>query len=256
MGLVPNCPEECRPATGFLDCLRRVQSDSELAALLDQICHELGFRHYAIIDHVDLRRRSPGLVHIDNYPAVWSEHFVRNRIYLDDPVIQASLTTNVGFTWDEVPSMIRLTAVQQEILAGAARNGLREGVTVPANIPGQVHGSCSFAAHPSRSLPRSSLDVAFIIGAFAFAAARRIRRATSTAPPSPRLTPRQRECLVLVANGKTDWEISRILGLSEETVTKYLNAARRRYDVATRAQLVSAALYDGQIGFLDLQRWQ
>jgi len=51
-----------------------------------------------------------------------------------------------------------------------------------------------------------------------------------------------------MAQGKTDWEIGTILGLSEETVTKYLNAARSRYGVVRRTQLAIAALCDGTLG--------
>jgi LuxR family quorum-sensing system transcriptional regulator CciR len=59
-----------------------------------------------------------------------------------------------------------------------------------------------------------------------------------------------------VAQGKTDWEISKILGLKEDSITKVINAARRRYDVANRTELVVAALFDGQISFNTVRHWQ
>ncbi|MBB5720345.1 DNA-binding CsgD family transcriptional regulator [Stakelama sediminis] len=46
---------------------------------------------------------------------------------------------------------------------------------------------------------------------------------------SPVLTRRQRDCLIWAARGKGDWEISRILGVSEETVAKHFRAACERY---------------------------
>jgi LuxR family quorum-sensing system transcriptional regulator CciR len=66
------------------------------------------------------------------------------------------------------------------------------------------------------------------------------------------LTHRQLECIVLVARGKSDWEISKILGLSEHTVKDYIKEARERYDVPTRIQVVMRALYDGAIPFSEL----
>jgi DNA-binding CsgD family transcriptional regulator len=58
---------------------------------------------------------------------------------------------------------------------------------------------------------------------------------------------RERDCVTLLGAGLTDGEIGRRLALSEETVTKYLNAARRRNGFARRSQLIVAALRDGEI---------
>ena len=47
------------------------------------------------------------------------------------------------------------------------------------------------------------------------------------------------------------WEISRILGLSEETVARHIDLARARYGVTKRLQLAVHAIFDGQISFLE-----
>jgi LuxR family quorum-sensing system transcriptional regulator CciR len=66
------------------------------------------------------------------------------------------------------------------------------------------------------------------------------------------LTDRQRDCVIWAARGKSDWEISRILGLSEDTVTEYLKRARQRYGVSKRTMLAVHALFDGAISFADV----
>jgi LuxR family quorum-sensing system transcriptional regulator CciR len=68
----------------------------------------------------------------------------------------------------------------------------------------------------------------------------------------PRLTDRQRECILWVARGKSDWEISRILGIEHETVVRHLKLARERYGVAKRTMLAVQALFDGSISFTDV----
>jgi LuxR family quorum-sensing system transcriptional regulator CciR len=70
--------------------------------------------------------------------------------------------------------------------------------------------------------------------------------------PPPRLTDRQRDCVVLAARGKSDWEIARILGISHQTVIQYLKRARARYGVASRTLLAVHALFDGTIAFIDV----
>jgi LuxR family quorum-sensing system transcriptional regulator CciR len=121
---------------------------------------------------------------------------------------------------------------------------------VPAHVPGEPEGSCSFAVRRGRSLPARHLHCAELIGARAFGAARRLH-GYPAAGARPRLSRREQQCLCLVARGKSDWEIGRILGIGEETVRHYVKRARAAYDVATRTQLVVHGLRDSWIGFGD-----
>ena len=124
---------------------------------------------------------------------------------------------------------------------------LREGLTIPAHIPGDAHGSCSFAWASGQAANDDALTFAQSIGSFAFEAARRLH--SPIAIERPKLTNRQRECMIWVARGKTDWEISRILGLRPTTVVEHLKNARDRYDAATRVTLTVRALFDGALNF-------
>ena len=58
----------------------------------------------------------------------------------------------------------------------------------------------------------------------------------------PRLTPRQRQCLVLVAKGKTDRQVGRTLRISGETVHKHVESIKKAYRARSRMQLVIRAL--------------
>lgn len=239
-------------AEQIIKTLHSAADRATLIAQLHNVSTDLGFDFFALIDHVDLRCTSPGVIHFDNYPAVWSEHFIRNGLYVDDPVLHASTRTGIGFPWTAVPDMVRLTPRRRNILESAAREGMGPGFTVPSNIPGERHASCSFAVRLGRELPEQSLMLAQLVGLFAFDAARRIVIGTGRAIDPPHLTPKQRDCVVLAGQGKSDSVIAQLLGLSENTVTNYLAAARDRYGVATRTQLVTAALADGEIGFSEV----
>jgi DNA-binding CsgD family transcriptional regulator len=57
--------------------------------------------------------------------------------------------------------------------------------------------------------------------------------------PSESLSARERECLRWVAAGKTDWEISVILGISAATVRFHLDRSRHKLGVRSRAQAVA-----------------
>jgi LuxR family quorum-sensing system transcriptional regulator CciR len=238
----------------FVSDVRDIESEGDLVAALDEITRELGFRYFALTSHTDVRSNS-WAIRLHNYPDGWAEWFDAQQLGSTDPVHRASHLTSVGFAWSKLPEMIPLTRRDLQILAAARSTGIGDGFTVPAHVPGEVHGSCSFATEAGNHLPCDHLPLLQLVGAFAFEAARRVRRMREpNAVPAPRLTDRQRECVVWAARGKSDWEIAKILGVSHQTVIQHLKQARERYGVAKRTVLAVHALFDGTIAFLDVLR--
>ncbi|MGZ8351010.1 MAG: LuxR C-terminal-related transcriptional regulator, partial [Allosphingosinicella sp.] len=161
--------------------------------------------------------------------------------------------TLTGFFWSEVGSVIALNEKHRRRAEEVGRTGLGDGFVVPTHIPGEPLGSCHFATRSGRRVPRENSAALQAIAAFGFEAARRL--AQSQSDPyclSASLTQRQRECLILSARGKSDSVIAQLLGLSPKTVNAYVEAAKRRYGVATRGQLIVRALYASQITFHDV----
>jgi LuxR family quorum-sensing system transcriptional regulator CciR len=229
-----------------------IETEEALSELVEAISREMGFSYFALTHHLDIREAPRPAIRLHNYPPGWVAYFDEQKLGPSDPVHRASHLTTVGFAWSQLDAMIRLTPRDRAILALAGNNGIGDGYTVPAHIPGESNGSCSFATRAGQPLPEQHLPTAHLIGAFAFEAARRLWRVRGAEAALPRLTDRQRDCLVWAARGKSDWEIGRILGIGQETVIQHLKDARDRYGVAKRAQLIVQALFDGTIGFLDV----
>jgi LuxR family transcriptional regulator, quorum-sensing system regulator BjaR1 len=59
------------------------------------------------------------------------------------------------------------------------------------------------------------------------------------------LTPREREVLALVAQGKSAREIGEILRIAKRTVDEHVQAAVRKLSAANRTHAVAIALRDG-----------
>jgi len=240
-------------AEAFLRDVCETSTEVELAEALAIVTRELGFSYFALTHHVDIRRAPQPAIRLHNYPDDWVQYYDDHSLGVSDPVHRASHVTSVGFAWSEIPRMIALTPRDREILARGDAQGIGDGFTIPANVPGETHGSCSFANPAGTALSDDHLPLAQLVGAFAFEAARRLWRVRSPlAMPAPKLTDRQRECILWVARGKSDWEISRILGVEHETVVRHLKLARERYGVAKRTMLAVHALFDGSISFTDI----
>jgi len=233
-----------------------VANADDLATALAAVTKDLGFQYFALSHHVDFAAAGGQAIRLHNYPAQWQDFYDRHSLGICDPVHRASQVTSIGFPWSRMRSMIPLTASDMRVLALGGALGIANGFTVPAHVPGEASGSCTFASEAGHPMPERMLPLAQLAGNFAFEAARRLWTGRGRRQPGrmPILTDRQRHCVLLVACGKSDWEMSQILGLSEETVTRHIKQACERYGVNKRTLLVIRTLFDGTITFTDILR--
>lgn len=234
----------------FLSDLENIDTEEQLAQVISEIAADLGFRYFALTDHVDLRRSSSA-IRIHNYPGGWAEWFDEHSLGVSDPVHRASNISLRGFTWAQLPGLIPLTRADRHILKLARAEGIGEGYTVPANVPGEAHGSCSFACATGAKFSTEHLNTLQLIGLYAFDAARKIRKRQVGAAPV-KLTDRQREVVICSSSGMSDKQIGRILGISENTVGEHMRNVCHRYGVKRRTQVTVSALADGTIGFQEI----
>jgi LuxR family quorum-sensing system transcriptional regulator CciR len=238
----------------FIEDASAVNNEAELTSILAAIARELGFAYFALTTHLSQRTSPTGAaIRIHNYPGEWERHYDDQQLGRTDPVHRACQVTAVGFAWSKLPTIIQLTPNDRRMLEAAALQGLGEGYSVPAHVPGEVNGSCSFATARGTPLAAEHLASAQLVGTFAFEAVRRLqRRQNDRLAGPPHVSNRERDCLIWVARGKSDPEIATILGLSPETVRQYVKQARANHDVVSRSQLVAHALFTGTISFMDI----
>lgn len=238
----------------FMRLVEAVATADDLTAAMTTVTTELGFQYFALSHHVDVVAAAGRAIRLHNYPARWADYYDAKALGVSDPVHRASHVTSTGFCWSRIAAMIPLTAADERILARGRDEGIGDGFTIPANVPGEARGSCSFANEAGRPIPAAMLPLAQLAGAFAFEGARRLwtARGHLPSPSPPRLTDRQRDCVMWAARGKGDWEIGRILGISEETVARHIKQACARYGVNKRTLLAIRTLYDGTLIFPDV----
>lgn len=237
----------------FVRTVRDADSLAGIGATLSDATRRFRFSHFALLQRVSARlQTSP--VQLSDFPAEWIELLAQADYYVHDPVLVASEKSVAPFAWADLPRLITMTRQHKRYMATAEASGLGQGYTVPIHVPGQASGLCSFVTGTGARLPSESLPAAQYLACFAFEAARRL--AVTRPDPDdggiPRLTPRQLDCVVLAAKGKSNWVAGQLLGLSPGTIHKYLESAKRRYGVSSRTELVVRALYDGQLSFNDV----
>jgi LuxR family quorum-sensing system transcriptional regulator CciR len=233
-------------------------SIDDMAGLREAVAESsraLGFNYFALVHHIHFGRPSTDKIRLSNYPLEWLAK-IREDERFDEPVLKAAERTSSGFLWSRLDEYVPLAPSQRQYMRRAARFGLAEGFTVPNHIPGETFGSCHFAVSRRDDLPHENLPAAQLLGTFAFEKARQIiqrhrQPSEEFVIPAP-LTERQRDCLLFAAKGKSDTVIAQLLDIRPRTVNQHMEAAKRRYSVATRAQLIVRALFRSEICFSEV----
>ena len=248
-------PDAVRSISGHVDCLRSAGSLEEIALRLAEVSRELGFAYHALVQHADIARPPRQFLFMQNYPAAWVDTYARGGLHRVDPARRLAGYRPGSFAWSEIPRFGRLSVLEARMMDEAHGAGLGEGVTVPLHAFGERAASCSFVTASGQDLPADALWTAEAVARAAFSAIFDLTH-RGRSKRLPRLTPRQLQCIELVGQGKSDWAIGTILGLTEDTVTAYLRAARQVLGVSSRTQLAVAAIAYGLIGVGDMVSWQ
>jgi DNA-binding CsgD family transcriptional regulator len=141
------------------------------------------------------------------------------------------------FRWSD----IALINPQERALAQAlVDNGFGDGLAAPCHGPGGYVGVVSLAFERLNEVAPADRS------AIMFAAQVLHNRMRGLSPLKqsdlPRLSPRERDCIGFIAEGRSDWDISVILGVAQTTVISHVQNAKRKLGAATRAQAVARAI--------------
>ncbi|MEM8551754.1 MAG: LuxR family transcriptional regulator [Pseudomonadota bacterium] len=169
------------------------------------------------------------------YPALWMARYLMKRYWRIDPVIREGFRRNAPFDWQDVD---RTTPAVAAFFEDAARFGVgQNGLLLPLNTTAGQRGIISISSDLTGSA-WADYKSAFLPDFLEVGSAlhrRGVFELFGTELP-PRLSPRERECLRWVAEGKEVPDIAIITALSEHTVRTYLKSARMKLGCGTKTQ--------------------
>lgn len=181
---------------------------------------------------------------LNGWPTEWYERFTRRGYFHLDGVGQWALRTTQPFTYGEVPDYLRLPELAMKVRAEAKAFGLADGLVLPIRSARRRQSVLSFSCGTRCDLsPRAKAALQLV----AIVAEGICRDALANSPAPEKLTDREREVLAWAALGKSAWETSVILTISERTVIKHLEHVRSKLNAATTTQAVVEGLRYGEI---------
>jgi DNA-binding CsgD family transcriptional regulator len=180
------------------------------------------------------------------YPSGWIERYLEAGYAAVDPIIGRAAAAGAPYLWDELGA---LSPRQRRMFAEAAEFGLRHGICVPIHAPrGEVFVMSIAGSAPAADLRAMRRHLYLLSAQFRLAHEELLRPAPEAAAPPPNpLTARERECLAWSARGKSSWEISVILGISEFTAVFHVRNACAKLDAANRVLGIAKAIRLGLI---------
>lgn len=156
-----------------------------------------------------------------------------------DPVMSSLMTQSVPVVYDR---QTYIDAGVGDLWEMQAPYGFKTGIAVKLHLPGDKH--FLLGVDREEPLPPPGMELMQMVAglqllaAHALTAADRLLSPKLTKSDLPKLTRRELDVLSWTAQGKTAWEVSVILSMSEKTVNFHLGNAMRKLGVTSKHQAV------------------
>lgn len=227
----------------------------ELREALEEFTASSGYKFYTYvtgrvvggrrITNFDPREKP---FHLSNVPEAWEAHYSQHRYYDQDPIMLFALSNLMPERWSNIVRRSQMTPKQHKIINEAKDSGLGDGVIIPVHGPGGEFAVLSLTHDESAKQTKSNVeldDAALHMFALRFHNIVRNRNKAGPAEIPADLTNREIDVLFWTAEGKSSWDISQILGISESTVNFHVNSAKRKLGVYSKPHAV-AKMYSFQ----------
>jgi len=233
-----------------LEQLKYAESTSEIPKILEKISHLIEFDYFLLGIAIPSSITSSEVIVYDNYPIEWRKQYDAEGYAKEDPIVQYSMNNYLPITWPQILESIDIDKKQLNIMKEAERCGLKTGFSVPIHGTFGEFGMISFAlANSTADQMYKYADAIPLIQMIVPGIQDALKRLKSleTKVNKPKLTKREIECLTWATEGKSSWEISKILGCSERTAIFHLANATAKLGATNRYQAISKALLSGVI---------
>ncbi|GAB6035578.1 hypothetical protein JCM15519_01370 [Fundidesulfovibrio butyratiphilus] len=181
-----------------------------------------------------------------SYPLEWLQVYYDKNFVETDVVINKNFTSFTPQYWSDT---YRAFPPSGDYIKISGDFGLQHGYTHGSSPFGQwKHASLfSFASpHMKKRDLRTLSILSKIVPHFHYAISN-YQVASTQQEAAKKITPREKEILRWLKEGKSSWEISVILKISERTVNFHVYNIMRKLDVVNRPQAVATALHLGLV---------
>jgi DNA-binding CsgD family transcriptional regulator len=231
-----------RAALEFVEGVERLATTAEIMDAMGSLLKKHGFEYHCVSFLATATETLEDVLLSNRLPEEWLKLYIEKDYVHHDPAFRYAKTTIRPFRWfKDAPYDPEREPHAAEVVQRAGDFGILDGFLIPvASTAGRV-GQIWFGGR-TLDLPEHQLPALHLTAIYAFD--RILRLHGSPAPRRARLTPREREILTLVANGRSTWEIGEALHISSRTVKEHIKHLCSKLGAVTRTQAVMIAVRD------------
>jgi len=222
------------------------RNDTELRQLIERI-KDLVYADHGICGIGVLssgRLRDVKKIFNLDYPDQWMQLYASKELYKVDPIIRHKIKTTGSYFWKEATE--KLTEKEDISFMSIARDfGLRYGLATGFKGPASDMASIfSFSGAGDRFMDHHKKILDTLVPHVHIALERVCAIERKEAMD---LSMREREVLAWVKEGKTNWEISMILSISERTVKFHVQNIEHKLNAVNKAHAIALAMEHGLV---------
>ena len=225
------------------------ETDEALFEVFDQFCAGFGAdisAYFVVAAHLRSTRTEDGLIR-QTFPENWIDRYFQQGFLKIDPMIEQIRREAKPFHWFEVGNKFNIDARQKAFLQELKAAGVQDGLAVPVFGP---MGSIAYFAFASLKQPFSlNEDDEALIQFACLQTHNRYFELTNMFDDEEikPLSPREKEVLVLVADGLSNSAIAENLNVTENTVDTMIRRVFAKLGVHNRICAVLKGIGAGVI---------
>lgn len=235
-----------RDALEFVEEVDRLQNSDEVVDHLAKAVEPLGLEKVMLAGLPEEKLEQAVLGH--RWPADYFDLYTRENYVRFSPLVRRCRTSSTPFAWRIEDFSDETDPRAQEVMRVGATYGVLSGFIVPVHsVKGQDAGVSMSGER--FELPPRARPALHMMALYAFERLRslRINGPFTSACRKRALTPREREVLTWIAQGKTAWEVGEILHIAKRTVDEHVQTAARKLGARNRTHAVALALRAGSV---------
>jgi LuxR family transcriptional regulator, quorum-sensing system regulator SolR len=232
----------------FLDAYRQFSAAKDEYELFRQItafAERLGFDYCCYGIRMPLPVSKPAIRIFDTYPAGWMEHYRASGFLEIDPIVRAGMRRTDLLVWPDA-----MSDEAPRLWADARDFGIKVGV---AHSSWTVHGTFGLLTMSRNADTLASAEVEDLqlpanwLANLCHMHMGQFLQGKLAPETNIILTAREREVLRWTGEGKTSYEIGKILNISERTVNFHVNNVLSKLAATNKVQAVVKAIATGLI---------
>jgi DNA-binding CsgD family transcriptional regulator len=222
---------------GSFQAVLEIKNREEFRGEIIRFAHHLGFTNVSATSVFDRPTGRPEFVTVDNMPEGLREKVESAERPARDPVSQHCKRSSRPIIWNQATYV---NAGVGEYWEEQAMYGYRSGIVVALHLPEGRH--FALGVDLDGALPKNQDRLSRMVAdlqlftVYAQEAASRVLLPAHIETEKPLLTPREVQALRWTFEGKTAWEVGKILGITERTAVFHVNNAMHKLGCVTKHQ--------------------